>query len=101
MKKPGQPGLERLVRRYRRADSRWETALKRKGYPQDDDAEEAALAGKPHTEAEALRVRWANAWRQALHAAEEALYATREVRDGLAEGLQLREGPTYHEQTVV
>lgn len=93
--------LDRLVQKYRRCDARWEKALKRKGYPQDDDAEESAAAGKPHTEAETLRVWWANAWRQGLHAAEEALYATREVRDGLAEGLQLRESPTYHEQTVV
>ena len=92
--------VERLVQKYRRADKRWETALKRKGYPQDDDAEESAAAGKPHTEAEALRVWWANAWRQALHAAEESLYATRTVKDGLAEGLQLRESPTYLEQTT-
>jgi hypothetical protein len=92
--------VEALIKKYRTADARWETALKRKGYPADDDAEESAAAGKPHTEAETLRVWWANAWRLALHDAEEKLYAAPEVRNGLVEGLQLREAPTYHEQTV-
>lgn len=90
-----------LVAKYRYADARWEKALRRKGYPKEDDPEEAALAGEPHTPDESRKVWWANAWRQMLHEAEDALYAHPDVRGGLVEGLQLRDQPTYHEPTVV
>jgi beta-phosphoglucomutase-like phosphatase (HAD superfamily) len=92
--------LDRLVATHKFADRRWEKALKRKGYPADDDAEESALVGKPHTDEEKLCVFWADAWRRLLHAAEDELLKHPQVRRGVVEGLQLREAPTYHDPTV-
>lgn len=93
--------LPRLIEIHRYADARWEKALKRKGYPSDDDAEESAAAGRPHSPHETLCVAWAGAWRSLLHATEEAMLKDPEVRRGLVEGSQLREQPTPHEPTVL
>lgn len=92
--------LEKLEARYLACDRRWTKALCRKGYPRDDDPEESALEGRPHTEAETALVKWADIWRQGLHLYEDALLAEPSVRAGLIEGLTLREPDTFYEPTV-
>lgn len=91
--------LTSLENRYRKCDKRWTKALVAKGYPRDDDPEESALEGRPHSERETRLVLWADLWRRGLHAYETLLLAHPDVRRGLAEGQQLREPLTLFEST--
>ena len=74
--------------------------MARPGYPHEDDPEEAAAAGKPHTQEETSRLRWARAWRALLHAIEEAMLALPEVRAGLINGLEQGPPQTVYEAGI-
>lgn len=83
--------VEWLYQRLGQADKRWEEAMLHPKYldePKDD---------KSFTPAEALRYWWADTWRNLFHEYENALYARREVRHGLIEGVTEREPPTIYE----
>lgn len=82
---------QHLLSRLRTSDRRWEAAMKHPGY-RDEPTEE-----RPFTEAEVLRYKWADAWRNAYHLYEEALYRQPDVRAGMIEGLTLREPLTIYE----
>jgi hypothetical protein len=84
--------VEYLLRRLRHCDKRWEAAMAHKEYRDEPTPD------RPFTDAERVRMYWAEAWRVRFHEYEEALYRNREVRLGLIEGIQVRTPATIYER---
>jgi hypothetical protein len=82
-----------LLRRLRRADKGWESAMAHKRY-RDEPNEE-----RPFTDEEHLRMWWAQSWRGEYHWIEGELYKQPDVRRGMCEGLTTREPLTIYEPT--
>jgi len=66
-------------------------AITSKGY-RDEPREN----GAPFTEAENVRMFFAEGWRTAFHIYEMSLFRQKDVRQGILEGIVLRDEPTMY-----
>lgn len=84
--------IQYLIQKRELANRRWMTALKRKGYPPNDDLNDEENHLSP---AQVGLIRWANAWRVCVNECEVALLQIPEVKAGLVTGVLIREEPTF------